>query len=232
MRLVHRPPRGGTGVYPLAAALTVLIVVVVAVVTIANTELADRLVSEHGPIERLQVALLAGTALITLRLATREWADRRSGAADLLLTAGFAFLAISEMELPRRILGKSIKIGRMTREVAAGFPRETLFVLVVAGLAVGLGVYAFRYRVDIVTWAWAAVGTAWGRLLALGSSVFVLTELFERPLNRMMGAGLPKPLLEESLELLAALYCFLAMTWRREPRAATGSRVPRRRTWP
>jgi predicted lipid carrier protein YhbT len=31
-----------------------------------------------------------------------------------------------------------------------------------------------------------------------------------------MGAGLPKPLLEESLELLAALYCFLAMMRRRQ----------------
>jgi hypothetical protein len=43
----------------------------------------------------------------------------------------------------------------------------------------------------------------------------MLTELFERPLNRM-GAGLPKALLEESLEMLAALYCFLAMLRRRQ----------------
>ena len=108
--------------------------------------------SEDGPIEWLQVILFAGTALIAARLAVLRWADRRSGAPDVLLAAGFAFLAISEMELPRRILGKSIKIGRMTREVAAGLPREILFVLVVAGLAVGLGVYTFRYRADVVTW--------------------------------------------------------------------------------
>jgi hypothetical protein len=52
-------------------------------------------------------------------------------------------------------------------------------------------------------------------LLLLGCSLLVLIELFERSLNRM-GAGLPKPLLEESLELLAALYCFLAMIGRRQ----------------
>jgi len=212
---VHRHSYGGTRVYTLAAALTVLTVAVVVAVTIADVGLADRLVSENGPIEWLQVALFTGTALIAARLATLEWAARRSGAPDLLLTAGFAFLAISEMELPRYLLGKSIKISRMTREVAAGFPRETIFVLVVAGLAVGLGVYAFRYRAHVIAWGWSALETTGGRLLLLGFSILVFTELFERSLNRMMGEDLPKPMLEESLELLAALYCFLAMMRRR-----------------
>jgi len=221
---LHNRSRGGTWIYTPAVALTVLIVAVVATVSVMDARLAHRLVSEDGPVEWLQVILLAGAGLITARLATIEWAKGRSGAPDVLLTAGFAFLAISEMELPRRILGKSTKIGRLARDVAAGHPRETLFVLLVAGLAVGLGVYAFRYRADIMAWGWSALETAWGRLLLLGACLLVLTEIFERSLNRMTGAGLPKPLVEESLELLAALYCFLALAQRW---TARGSPCPR-----
>ena len=225
MHPVHRRTRGGSTIYTPAAALTVLILAIVAAVTIVDPGLAARLVREDGPIEWLQVILLAGTALITARLATIEWAEGRSGAPDLLLTAGFALLAFCEMELPRRILGKSTKIARLAREVAAGMPRETVIVLLVAGVAVALGVYAFRYRADIVIWGWSVLETAWGRLLLLGVSLLVFTELFERSLNNQMaGAGLPKPLLEESLELLAALYCFLAMLRRR---AVSGSACAR-----
>ena len=224
MRPAHRRSRGAKRVYAPAVGLTALTAVVVTSVTIADVALAERLASEDGPIEWLQVVLFAGAALITARLATREWGDRRSGAPDVLLTAGFAFLAICEMELPRRVLGKSIKMGRLTRDVAAGLPRETIFVLVVAGLAVSLGVYALRHRADLVTWARAALETAWGRLFVLGVSILVLTEICERSLNRMMGSGLPRSLLEESLELLAALYCALAMLQRREPGAPTARR--------
>jgi hypothetical protein len=212
---VHSRTRGGARTYTPAVALTVGFVTVMAAVTVMDVPLAARLVSEDGPVEWLQVILLAGTALIAARLAALEWAEGRSGAPELLLTAGFAILAFCEMELPRRILGKSTKISRLAREVAAGMPRETVFFLLAAGLAVGLGVYAFRYRADIVAWGWSARETTWGRLFLLGASLLVLTELFERSLNRMAGAGLPKPLLEESLELLAALYCFLAMMRRR-----------------
>lgn len=220
----HSRTRGGARTYTPAVALTVVCVTVVAAVTVMDVRLAARLVSEDGPFEWLQVILLAGTALIAARLATLEWAEGRSGAPDLLLTAGFAFLAFCEMELPRRILGKSTKISRLAREVAAGMPRETVFVLLVAGLAVGLGVYAVKYRADIVTWGWSALETAWGRLFLLGAFLLVFTELFERSLNRMAGAGLPKPLLEESLELLAALYCFLALMRRRAVSGSTSAR--------
>lgn len=217
--------------YRPAAALTLASVAVVAAVTILNVRLGGHLVTEHGPIEWLQVVLFAGAGLIGARLAGLERAERRSGAPDVLLGVVFAIFVASEMELPRHFLGKSIKIGRLAREVAAGLPRESLFVLVVAGLVVGLGVYAVRHRAEIISWIWSAIGTSWGRLLLLGAVILVLTAAFERPLNRMMGPHLPRALLEETLELLAALYCFLAMMQRRDPGAPRG-RVRLPRTWP
>lgn len=211
--------------YALAAALTVAAVVVMTVVASVDFRLAERLVGEDGLVEWLQVVLFAAAALITARFAALEWAARRSGAADVLLTAGFVFLAISEMELPRWILGKSIKIDRLARDVAAGLPRETMLVVVVAGLAVAVGIYALRHRTDLLVWGSAALRNSWGPLLLLGACLFVVTEIFERSLNRVMGAGLPRSLLEESLELLAALYCLLAMMLRRHAGGACGRRV-------
>jgi hypothetical protein len=204
--------------YALAAALTVVAMAGVAAVVIVDLGLAGPLMSEDGPVEWLQVVLFAGAALIAARFATLEWAACRSGAADVLLTAGFAFVAMSEMEVPRRLLGKSIRIGRLARDVAAGLPRESMFVLIVAALAVAVGLYTLRHRAALVGWGRAALRTSWGRLFLLGASILVFTAVFERSLNRMMGAGLPRPLLEESLELLAALYCLLALVLRpREP---------------
>jgi len=214
----NRRAGGGMSDYALAAALTVVAMAGVAAVVIVDLGLAGPLMSEDGPVEWLQVVLFAGAALIAARFATLEWAARRSAAADVLLAGGFAFLAIGEMELPRLILGKSVRIARLARDVAAGLPRESMLVLVVAGLAVTVGVYTLRHRADLVAWGRAALRTSWGRLLLLGASILVLTAVFERSLNRMVGAGLPRPLLEESFELLAALYCFLALVLRpREP---------------
>ncbi len=104
-----------------------------------------------------------------------------------------------------------------------GGPPARPFVLVVAGLAVGLGVYASaieRHR---------RLGRRPrdGRLF-LGSHPRPHRDL-RAPLNRMMGRA-SRSLLEESLELLAALYC-LAMPRRPEPRPRR-SRAPRPRTWP
>lgn len=221
--------RDRSRLYELAAALTVAIVAAVVAVSIADTRLATSLSIENGPMEWLQVVLLAGAGLMGARHVAREWAERRSGASDVVLTAGFAWLAICEMELPYYILGKGVKLSRLARDVAAGVPRDSLLVLAVAGLAAALGAYALRYRADLVAWGRSALQTAWGRLLLLGACVFLLVEIFERPLNRMMvGRGLPGPLLEETLELLAALYCFLAMTPRRDPGAADGRARPQR----
>jgi len=211
----ERRTRRGRSAYGPAAALSVATVAVVGAVTLVDGRLAELLVSEHGPIEWLQVVLFAGAALISAQLAALEWSERRSGAPDLLFSASFALLAISEMELPRLLLGKSIRIRRLARDVAAGLPRESIFVLVTAVLVVGLGVYALRHRAELVAWGRPALGTAWGRLLLLAASILVLTELFERPLNHLVGPDLPRSLLEETLELLAALYCFLALMQRR-----------------
>jgi hypothetical protein len=218
-------PSGPGRLYRLAAALTLVVAVALtAAVALGSGSFVHRLVAEHGLLEWLQVGLFAGAALAAARRGVLAWAARRSGAADVLLAAGFGSLVISELELPRLVLGKSIKIGRLTREVAAGSPREIVFVLLVAALALAVGVYAVRHRADLVAAASSALGEGWGRLLLGGLALLLVTALLERPLNQMMGP-LPRPLVEESLELLAALYCVLASTARPGVLRTAGFRV-------
>jgi hypothetical protein len=211
MRPGRRGSPGRTGLYRLAAGLTAVIVLATAIVTAVSVPLADRLVVENGPVEWLQVILLAGAGSICIRLAALDRAKGGSGAPDVLLAAGFAFVVVSEMELPRLFAGK-IRTDRLVRDVAAGVPRQTIFVLVVGGLALAAAIYALRHLPELWAWAWAALGTDWGRLFYLAVAILAVTEVFERRLNRMMAsAGLPRPMLEETLELVASLYCLLAM---------------------
>jgi hypothetical protein len=205
---------GRTGLYHLAAALTAVIVGVMAIVTAVNVPLADRLVVENGVVEWLQVILLSGAGAICVRLAVLERTKWGSGAPDVLLAAGFAFLVVSEMELPTLLAGR-IKTDRLVRAVTAGHPRQILFVLIVGGLALAATVYALRHSTELLAWGQSALRTDWGRLFYLAVAILALTELLERPMNRAMASmGLPRPLLEETLELVASLYCLLAMRQR------------------
>jgi hypothetical protein len=202
------------GLHHLAAGLTAVIVGVMATVTATNASLAGGLVAEGGAVEWLQVILLAGAGATCIRLAVLDRAKGASGAPDILLAAGFAFMVVSEMELPRLLAGK-IRIERLLRDVAAGHSRQIVFVLVVGGLALAVAVYTIRHLPELLDWTWSALWTDWGRLFYLAAAVLVVTEVFERPLNRMMpSVGLPRPLLEETLELVASLYCLLAMRQR------------------
>jgi hypothetical protein len=210
----HRGSPRRTGLYRLAAALTVAILGVTAIVTALDVSLAGRLVAEDGVSEWLQVILFAGAGAICLRLAALERATGGSGAPDILLAAGFAFVVVSELELPKILAGK-IKTDRLAHEVAAGHPRQIVFVLVVGGLALAATVYTLRHLRELLAWAGSALRADWGHLFYAAAVILVITELFERPLNRMMASiGLPRPLLEETLELIASLYCLLAMRQR------------------
>ena len=205
---------GRTGLYRLAGALTVLVLGALATASALDVALASRLVAENGVVEWLQVVVLIGAGATCLRLAALDRAEGESGAPDVLLAAGFAFVVVSEMELPRLLAGK-IRIERLVRDVAAGHPRQTIFVVVVAGLALAVAIYALRHLPELLAWAWSALGTDWGRLFYLAAAVLVITELFERALNRMTASvGLPRPLVEETLELVASVYCLIAMRQR------------------
>jgi hypothetical protein len=202
---------GRTGLYRLAGTLTVLIVGAMTIVTALDVSLAARLVRENGVVEWLQVMALIGAGATCLRLAALDRAKGESGAPDVLLAAGFAFVVVSEMELPRLFVGK-IRLDRLARDVGAGLPRQTVFVLVVGALALAAAIYTLRHLPELLAWAQSALGTDWGRLFYLAAAIVVLTEVFERAMNRRMASmGLPRPLLEETLELVASLYCLLAM---------------------
>jgi len=68
--------------------------------------------------------------------------------------------------------------------------------------------------VPLWRWGLAALRTDWGRLLVLSVVILVLTEVFERRLNRILPTVFPKSMLEETLELIAGAYAVLALVER------------------
>jgi hypothetical protein len=87
-------------------------------------------------------------------------------------------------------------------------------LLAMAVPAVVLALYALVRRSDLLRGIRRAMAESWGRLFITGFVIFGVTELLEKPLGRI--PGLPRYLLEETLELVAAV-CFgvaLYARWR------------------
>ena len=188
MRPVHRRSRGGARVYTLAAALTVLTVAVVAAVTSVDAELADRLVQRERP-DRVA----AGRAV------RRDGPDHRA--------ARHGRVGGPPERRARPPAHRGLRVPRDQRDGAApAHPREVDQDQPDDPRGGGRlpARDPLRPRRGRARGGWASTpsaiaptsspgaGPRWGRLgpaAPPGGSLLVLTELFERPLNRMMGAA-------------------------------------------
>jgi hypothetical protein len=190
-----------------------------------DPRVAAQIVSEDQTIEWLQVALLAGAAGFCLVAATR-----RPPALDILLVLMFAGMIELELDLDRRIFGVPVIDTRFLMSPAVPLGIRLLVILVLAGLAVAVLAYAWRRREDLWREARIMAREPWGRLLLAGGLLLGLVQLFESRLNALL--PLPRYFLEESLELLAVLYCFVALAWRARHVKTGGPDAPGSRSRP
>ncbi|MBI2527919.1 MAG: hypothetical protein HYV93_18280 [Candidatus Rokubacteria bacterium] len=202
----------------LAAWLTLVVSAVLLGIALSDVQLAARLASEDDALEWLQVILLVAAAAVSARCFLRQRARQQSGAPDLLLTAVFGVLIVGELEVQRRLVGAPLKLRRLLGHPAAAPLREWALAVAIGAFFIALVAYALYHRVELWRWARTALSEAWGRLLLTGVTVFGVTELFERRFNRTWATVLPRNFVEETLELLAALYFLLAMLERESPR--------------
>lgn len=187
-----------------------------------DARMAAQMVSEDQAIEWLQVALLAGAAGFGFVAATR-----RPPALDILLALMFVGMIELELDLDRRIFGVPVIDKRFLMSPVFPLGIRLLVILVLAGLAGAVLIYAWRRRQELGPEARTMLREPWGRLLLAGGLLLGLVQLLETRLNKLL--PLPRFFVEESLELLAVLYCFVALAWRarhvmREPPPAPGSR--------
>jgi hypothetical protein len=170
-----------------------------------NPGLAARISTEDHLLEWTQVALLAWAGWLTVRAGWRLARGGRPVVLDVLLGAGFAVLLIGELDLDRRVTGMKVLATRFFVNPQVPLAYRLVAGAILVGVPLGLAVYALCRRAELRAAARRLLREPWGQVVLAGIVLFGLTEVFERPLGRV--PGLPRLVLEETLELAAAI-CF------------------------
>lgn len=207
----RHPARRGRSLLVQAVLVTAVMVAALGGCLAWDRIMAALLVSEGAPVESVQVVLLALALALCLLRWRRLVAAGRSPAAEVVLAVGFFILLEGEFEVWQRVLGSTMTYRHTFRQPPALFAVWlSLYALMLAGLVLFVS-YVLRRIAPLRRWGHAALRTDWGRLLVLAVAMLILTEVFERRLNRILPTTLPKGMLEETLELIAGVYAALAL---------------------
>jgi hypothetical protein len=194
-----------------ALLVTVIIVASLGACLVWDPIMAALIVAEDAPVEMVEAVQLA----MALALCLVRWrgllAAGRSPASEVVLAVGFFILLEGEIELWQRVLGSTMTFRHTFRQPPALFAVWLSLYAVMLALLVLFASYVLRRLVPLWRWGLAALRTDWGRLLVLSVAILVLTEVFERRLNRILPTVFPKSMLEETLELIAGAYAVLAL---------------------
>ena len=194
-----------------ALLVTVIIVASLGGCLVWDPIMAALIVAEDAPVEMVEAVQLA----MALALCLVRWrgllAAGRSPASEVVLAVGFFILLEGEIELWQRVLGSTMTFRHTFRQPPALFALWLSLYAVMLALLVLFASYVLRRLVPLWRWGLAALRTDWGRLLVLSVAILVLTEMFERRLNRILPTVFPKSMLEEVLELIAGAYAVLAL---------------------
>jgi hypothetical protein len=180
------------------------------VVVIFHPGVAGCLAAEDAAIEWIQVVFCSLALLIST---TSTWMCYRAGRPivfDVLVVAGFAGIVIGEVDIDKRLFGVKIIATRFFVDGDILLPYRLLAVGVVVGTPLAIGLYALANWRQLWLSGLDALRHAWGRVLLAAVLTFGAAQLFERPLGHV--PGFPRYFLEESLELIAAIWFFLATT--------------------
>ena len=199
----------------LAALLTAVAIVALAALLAWDVRLAERWAAEDNIIEWTQVLFFLGAFALGARRLLGLVRKGRPAAPDLLLVFLFGVLLIGELDLDYRLFGVSVLETWFFVKPHVWLGYKILAALVIGGAYLAVGIYAFRHREDVWREARRFTVEPWGHLFLVGAVIFGIVQLFERQLNRF--PPLPPHFLEESLELVAAIYFFFGMLERSRP---------------
>ena len=197
-----------------AVASMLVIALGLAAVVIRDFATATALVVEDGPIEWLQVALLAAAAVLNIHAALRR--PRRRSVLDLLVVAGLLGIIIGEVDLDKRIVGVKVIATEFMVDVRIPLALRVLGSAIVIGVPAVIAVYALTRLRELWAAGIDALRHAHGQVLLAAVLLFGAVDLIEGPLNHV--AGLPRFFAEETLELIATAWFFIAALGRWGPR--------------
>jgi hypothetical protein len=184
---------------------------------VAAPNLAARLAAEGAAIEWSQAVLGFIALLISVKSAWRSYRTGRPVVLDILILAGLTGIVIGEVDLDKQVFGVKIIATRFFIDAQVFLPYRVLAVVVVVGVPLALALYALRKWRQLWCSGWEALEHTWGRILLAAVVTFGGTQILERPLGRV--PGFPRSFLEESLELIAAIWFLVAAIDRRRVQA-------------
>jgi hypothetical protein len=208
---VARGSRGTSRV--VAAVLVAAMLVAVAVLIVRYPALAYEISQEDGLLEVVQVILVSLTALVALSSVLALYRSGRPHVLDAVIAAAMAALVIGEIDLDRRLFGVKIIHTRFFVNAEIPLAMRALAAVVILGAPAALGAWVVRRWRTLWDATVTALREPWGQVFAAGAAVFVLVELVEKPLSRLLFA--PRNSLEETVELAASIAFFVAVVARR-----------------
>ena len=213
--------RGAVGCRGVAALISTALIAGMFVLTFHDPVFAANIVLENGPIEWLQVVLLLATGT---QAARQGWEARAAGEPyvfEVAVVAVTIMAAIGEVDPDRMIFGTKVISTQFFVNPKWPLWGRLLAVLIVVGAPLVLGIWLLRHVRELLRTSLGALRYPWGQTAAAGLIVYVLVEIFEKPLGRV--PYLPPYAAEEILELAAAVLMLIGFLTRR--RAMMGARM-------
>jgi RND family efflux transporter MFP subunit len=198
-----------------AAATIPSLVVIVALLAIAvrDPALAGRLVSEDHLVEWLQVALVGASGLLAVR---HGRAARRAGqpaSLDVAIVATMTAICIGEIDFDRLLFGTKIISTRFFVNPTYPLVARLAAVIVIVGAPAAVGAWLLVHWRGFWRAGLQGLRQPWGQVAAFGMALFLVVEMFERPLGRI--ESLPPHFVEEVLELVSSICIFVGLVARR-----------------
>jgi hypothetical protein len=206
-------PSRSFGSRAIALTLCGLAVVALVAVAVVDRARAEALLSEHGIVEWVQVALMAGAVVLAARHGFAAAAAGGSAAFDVAIVAGLGMVVTGEMDVDRQIFG--MKIISTHFFVNPNYPvaLRALAVLVIVGPPIAVGLWLLPRWRALLAASLSGLREPWGQVAAFGAAVYVLTQIFERPIDHFPWQ--PRNFFEELLEFVAAICIFVGLVARR-----------------
>jgi len=170
---------------------------------VSNPPLAVALMAEDSAVEWLQVGLLAGTGVLA---ACQGWSARRTGepvAFEVMIVATMVMACLGEIDLDRKLFGIKVVATRFFVNPKYSLAVRALAVLVIVGAPAAVGVWLLRRWRQVLRASLKALREPWGQTAAVGATIYVITQIFEGPIDRIPWQQ--HHMIEELLELLAAV---------------------------